>query len=106
MIEESLVVVCPCNAGELAPLQFIGKVLFPCYTHHLKVGGGWRGEGGGERVEGRGWRGEGGGKRVEGRGWREEGGGERVEGMEGGGEVTNSREQSLGKISVIRILNI
>ena len=72
MIEESLVVMCPCNAGELAPLQFIGKVLFPCYTHHLKVGGGGGeedsgGEGGRERVEERGWRGEGGGERVEGR---------------------------------------
>ena len=34
-------VMCPCNAGELAPLQLIREVLLHCYTHHLKVGVEW-----------------------------------------------------------------
>ncbi len=41
LIEETFVVVCPSNGGELDPLELISQVLFSGDLHHLMVCGVW-----------------------------------------------------------------
>ena len=51
LVEKSFVVVCPCNAGEFDPFQFVRQQLFVTHSHHLyqrEREGGGRGVGGRE----------------------------------------------------------
>jgi len=38
LIKESFVVMCPCNAGELAPFELVRKVLLRGHLFHLGRG--------------------------------------------------------------------
>ena len=83
LVEKSFVVVCPCNAGEFDPLQFVRQQLLVTHSHHLYqrereggVGEGGREGGVGERGRGEGR--EGGMEGGEREGGRGEGGGREV----------------------------